>query len=84
MNLSDSTIEHQLSKFNYINDTPVLIKDVLSEEQIINIVLNEQQELEKGNTSNTDKEPPKIPIIEGLNELKKFIGFVEQQQNLIT
>ncbi|CAG8465641.1 10952_t:CDS:2 [Cetraspora pellucida] len=46
-NLSDSTIEHQLSEFNYINDTSVLTEDVLSEEQIINIVLNEQRELEE-------------------------------------
>ncbi|CAG8683715.1 13901_t:CDS:1, partial [Cetraspora pellucida] len=81
MNLLDPAIEHQLSKFNHINDTLVLTEDVFSEEQIINIVLNEQQKLEEGDASDTDNELPEIPIIEGLNGLKKFIGFVEQQQS---
>ncbi|CAG8708650.1 19685_t:CDS:1, partial [Dentiscutata erythropus] len=37
--------------------------------------------LKEGNKSDTDKKPPEIPIIEGLNGLEKFISFVKQQES---
>ncbi|CAG8695783.1 1010_t:CDS:2, partial [Racocetra fulgida] len=49
------------------------IENQLNENQIVNIMLDEQRELEEGDASDTDEEPPEIPIIEGLNGLKKFI-----------
>ncbi|CAG8595711.1 23439_t:CDS:2 [Dentiscutata erythropus] len=80
-NLSDPTIEHQLNEFNNVNNSQIFTKDVLDKEQIVNIVLDEQWELEEGNTSDSDEEPPEIPVTEGLNGLKKIISFVEQQKS---
>ncbi|RIB30727.1 hypothetical protein C2G38_2151842 [Gigaspora rosea] len=57
-NLLDTTIKRQLNEFNQINDAPVLTEDVLSEEQIVNFLLDEQWELEEGDTSDTYEEPP--------------------------
>ncbi|CAG8801900.1 3229_t:CDS:1, partial [Dentiscutata erythropus] len=56
-------------------------EDILDKEQIVNIVLDEQQELEEGDASDSDEKPPEIPIVEGLNGLEKFISFAEQQES---
>ncbi|CAG8758567.1 15180_t:CDS:2, partial [Racocetra fulgida] len=79
-NLSDPTIELQINEFDHTNDSQILTEDVLDDEKIGSIVLDEQQEFEEGDASDTDEEAPEIPIIEGLNGLTKFISFVEQQK----
>ncbi|CAG8711640.1 28857_t:CDS:2, partial [Dentiscutata erythropus] len=80
-NLSNLTFKCQLNEFNYMNDSQILTEDFLNEEEIVNIILDEQQEFEEGDASDTNKELPKNPIIEGLNRLTKFINFVEQQKS---
>ncbi|CAG8814453.1 14829_t:CDS:2, partial [Cetraspora pellucida] len=80
-NLSDPTIECQLNKFNNMNYSQILTKDLLNEEEIVNIVLDKQKEFKKGNANDTDKELPEISITEGLNRLTKFISFFEQQES---
>ncbi|CAG8492225.1 13384_t:CDS:2, partial [Cetraspora pellucida] len=70
-NLSDPTIECQLNEFNNINDSQILTKDLLNEEEI---------KFEEGDANDTDEKLPEIPITEGLNELTKFISLFEQQE----
>ncbi|CAG8509170.1 17303_t:CDS:2 [Cetraspora pellucida] len=80
-NLPDPTIERQLNEFNSNNDYQIPTEDILDKEQIINIVLDKQREFEEGNTSDTDIPPSEIPVLEGLDCLKKFISFFEQQES---
>ncbi|CAG8620282.1 11603_t:CDS:2, partial [Racocetra fulgida] len=67
--VSDTEIDNTTFSIQDLTDFDKIEVDEL----IINIVLDEQRELEEGDASNTDEEPPEIPIIEGLNGLKKFI-----------
>ncbi|CAG8788161.1 5029_t:CDS:2, partial [Dentiscutata erythropus] len=51
----------------------------LDDHQIVEIVLAENLEYEQGDPDNLDEEPPHISAPEGLNGLKNFILFAEQQ-----
>ncbi|CAG8644452.1 11812_t:CDS:1, partial [Cetraspora pellucida] len=63
------------------NDFQISTEDILDEEQIISIVLDEQQKFEESDTSDTDVLLPEISVLEGLDGLKKFISFFEQQES---
>ncbi|CAG8716000.1 9702_t:CDS:1 [Cetraspora pellucida] len=80
-NSFDPTIEREINNFNNLNNSQILTEDVLDEMQIVHIVLDEQREYEEGDASDTDDELPEVPVMEGLNGLKKFVGFFEQQKS---
>ncbi|CAG8722217.1 7317_t:CDS:2, partial [Gigaspora rosea] len=80
-NSLDLIIEYEINNFNDLNNSQILTEDALDKMQIVNIVLNEQREYEEGDTSDTDNDPPEVPIIEGLDVLKKFVNFFEQQKS---
>ncbi|CAG8602166.1 2558_t:CDS:2 [Dentiscutata erythropus] len=77
----DLTIGCQLNEFNDKNNSQISTEDILDKEQIINIVLDEQQKFEEGDASDSDVPLPEIPALEGLDGLKRFIGFFEQQES---
>ncbi|CAG8766386.1 21149_t:CDS:2, partial [Dentiscutata erythropus] len=79
--LSDLTIEQEINNFDNLNNFQILIKDVLDEMQIVNIVLDKQCKYKEGDASDTNEKPPEVPIIKRLNGLNKFGSFFEQQKS---
>ncbi|CAG8467069.1 6287_t:CDS:2, partial [Dentiscutata erythropus] len=67
--------------FNNLNNSQILIENTLNKMQIVNIVLDEQQECEEGDTSDTNNKLSEVPVVKRLNGLKKFVAFFEQQKN---
>ncbi|CAG8448436.1 304_t:CDS:2 [Scutellospora calospora] len=80
-NSLDPATEREINNFNNLNNSQILTEDTLDEMQIVNIVLYEQQEYEESDTSDTNDEPSEVFVVEGLDGLKKFVSFFEQQKS---
>ncbi|CAG8484344.1 18377_t:CDS:2, partial [Racocetra fulgida] len=78
----DLFVEQDFKKFLKINNRYVSTNEKLDDEQIVKIIL-EQNEQEQDDPDDTDKESVQVSILEGLNGLKTFIAFFEQQINVL-
>ncbi|CAG8671872.1 25154_t:CDS:1 [Dentiscutata erythropus] len=81
IDLTNQTVSQEIDAYIKINDSYISTKEVLDNNQIIETILAKQLEYEQGDPDNSDEEPPKISLAEGLNRLKTFILFAKQVDN---
>src|SRR6266498_1629535 len=65
-----------------IIDNNVLTEENLNDDQIINLVQNENEEINRSDDDDSDEEIPLILIKNGMEGLKIFIDYFEQQNDL--
>ncbi|CAG8643778.1 14235_t:CDS:1 [Cetraspora pellucida] len=78
---ADPTIVQNVETYMKLNNAHILTEEKLDNHQIVEIVLAEKLEYDQGDPDDSDEEPPCISVSEGLDGLKNFISFVEQQMN---
>ncbi|CAG8545901.1 15498_t:CDS:2 [Cetraspora pellucida] len=74
----DLTVQPHVNKYLELNNTRISTEEVLDDTEIVELVLAEQQQKEQ-DSDDSDEEPLKILVSEGLAGLKKFVEFFEQQ-----
>ncbi|CAG8752093.1 25547_t:CDS:2, partial [Dentiscutata erythropus] len=72
-------VAQEINTYREVNNAQISTEDKLDDHQIVKIVLAKQLEYEQGDLDDSDEEPPNILALEGLNRLKNFILFIEQQ-----
>ncbi|CAG8668771.1 22024_t:CDS:1 [Dentiscutata erythropus] len=78
---ADQMVSQEIDIYQEINNAHIPMEEILDDIQIVETVLAEELECEQGDPEDSNKEPPKISVSEGLNRLKTFILFAEQMNN---
>ncbi|CAG8530108.1 12017_t:CDS:2 [Cetraspora pellucida] len=81
IDLTDLVVLQKMNAYKEINNTYIPIEETFDDNQIVETVLVEQLECEQGDLDDSNEEPSKISLYEGLNVLKTFILFSEQMDN---
>ena len=74
----------EIQEYFQMLDQEILTEDILTEEQIINMIQadKEDQEMEENENEDEDEEIPPVSVKKALDGLETFISFFEQQNNL--
>lgn len=70
-----------IKEYFRIIDEDILTEENLSDDQIINLVQNEDEEINRSDDDISDEEIPLISTKKGIEGLKTFIDYFEQQNN---
>ena len=73
---------NDIKEYFRIIDEDISTEENLNDDQIINLVQNEDDEINKSDDDISDEEIPLISIKKGMEGLKTFISYFEQQNNL--
>src|SRR6266540_697085 len=71
-----------IKEYLKILDNDILTEENLNDDQIINLIQNENEEINRSDNDDSDKEIPLISIKNGMEGLKMFIDYFEQQNDL--
>ena len=72
---------NDIKEYFQIIDEDISTEENLNDDQIINLVQNEDDEINKSDDDISDEEIPLISIKKGMEGLKTFISYFEQQNN---
>ena len=72
---------NDIKEYFQIIDKDISTEENLNDDQIINLVQNEDDEINKSDDDISDEEIPLISIKKGMEGLKTFINYFEQQDN---
>jgi len=73
---------NDIKEYFRIIDEDISTEENLNDDQIINLVQNEDDEINKSDDDISDEEIPLISIKKSMEGLKTFISYFEQQNNL--
>ena len=71
----------EIREYFWIINEDISTEENLNDDQIINLVQNEDDEINWSDDDNSDEEIPLISIKKGMEGLKTFINYFEQQNN---